>query len=43
MEKRKDFYLITSVFFLYPYMGGLMVKISLQMTFLWRKFKIMCR
>ena len=37
-RRRKDFYLITGVFFLCPFVGRLILKIYLPVIFLWRKF-----
>ena len=37
-RRRKDFYLITGVSFLCPFVGRLILKIYLPIIFLWRKF-----
>lgn len=37
-RKRKDFYLITSIFFLSPFLGSLMANVYLLMVLLWRKY-----
>lgn len=37
-RKRKDFYLITSLFFQFSYLGSLMANVYLLMVLLWRKY-----
>ena len=37
-KKRKDFYLIMKLFFLYPSMAGWIAKLYLWMIVLWRRY-----